>query len=157
MSTLEKVIEVKQSYKWFVAPLIYPCYVLAFMLAVLSIFWGGFLLFSLALVPIGYGYYLQKKWEATSYIVTPNQIRYKKNIFWVDEGKVDFADIRMVTKKIVIPGLDVGSITLETAAQSGSNGDIIIENIDRVSELYRLFCTLESEAKNSSKKLSSNF
>jgi hypothetical protein len=157
MSTSEKVIEVKQSYKWFVAPLIYPCYGLALMLAVLSIFWGGFLLFLLALVPVGYGYYLQKKWEATSYIVTPNQIRYKKNIFWVDEGKVDFADIRMVTKKIVIPGLDVGSITLETAAQSGSNGDIVIENIDRVSELYQLFCTLESEAKNSSKKLSSNF
>jgi hypothetical protein len=157
MSTSGEVIEVKQSYKWFVAPLIYPCYVLALMLAVLSIFWGGFLLFLLALVSVGYGYYLHKKWEATSYIVTPNQIRYKKNIFWVDEGKVDFADIRMVTKKIVIPGLDVGSITLETAAQSGSSGDIIIENIDRVSELYQLFCTLESEAKNSSKKLSSNF
>ena len=157
MSSSQGVIEVKQSYKWFVAPLIYPCYGLAFILAVLSFFWGGILLFSLAFMLAGYGYYLHKKWEAISYIVTPNQIRYKKNIFWVDEGKVDFADIRMVTKKIVIPGLDVGSITLETAAQSGSNGDIIIENIERVSELYQLFCTLESEAKNQSKKLSSNF
>jgi hypothetical protein len=152
----EESISLGYSFTWFVAPILATCGGGALLIIGAGIiFWIP--LAAAALVPLGYGAYIYFLWQATIYIILPDRIVYQHGIFLPEVDEIYFSDIRKRSKRIEVPGTDVGSILLETAAQSKNNansleGDIIIKNIENVSVIYDLITGLMSMARASSSK-----
>lgn len=146
----ESTIQFRYSFGWFVLPALVGCGVGTLVLCGLSFFW--FPLLVISLFPIGYGLYIYFLWQSTIYTILPNRIIHRHGIFLPEEDEIYFQDIRKRKKKIEIPGTDVGSILLETAAQSTNNanfleGDVVIKNIENVTVIYDLIVELERGAR----------
>jgi hypothetical protein len=142
----EETIQFRYSFGWFVLPALIGCGVGTLVLCVLSFFWLPLL--AGCLLPIGYGTYVYFLWQSTIYTILPNRIIHRHGIFLPEEDEIYFQDIRKRKKKIEIPGTDIGSIFLETAAQSTNNanlleGDVVIKNIENVTIIYELIVELE--------------
>ncbi len=146
----ESTIQFRYSFGWFVLPALVGCGIGTLLLCGLSFLW--FPLLFVCLLPIGYGLYIYFLWQSTVYTILPNRIIHRHGIFLPEEDEIYFQDIRKRKKKIEIPGTDVGSILLETAAQSANNanlleGDVVIKNIENVTVIYDLIVELERETR----------
>lgn len=144
-------VEFGYSYKWFVSPILVACGLGAVATVVGGIFvWWP--LAGLCLVPLGYGAYQYLIWKNTHYTITREFIIKRHGILFEHRDEIPVVAILKRRYLLLIPGADVGSISLETAAQSANNihsleGDLILANIERLSEVYELIGELMQLAK----------
>ena len=103
----------------------------------------------LSIIPAGYGYYLYLIWNTTVYTLTDEYICKNTGIVFKKRNEIPLSGVLKKDLVIYVPGkIDLGTITIETAAQSQNNnksleGDLIISNVEKATSIYEAISSLE--------------
>ncbi|WP_218080892.1 PH domain-containing protein [Anthocerotibacter panamensis] len=140
------------SYTYFVLPLLWAAGLGAFFALALTFLWLP--LGILVILPLAWGIYQYALWRSVRYEISSNSITKRFGIIFREEDRIDIIAIQKVTKTIIIPAVGVGTIRLQTSAQvaarSGKDiyeGDLVLQNIEGVEEIYKLIEELQSLAR----------
>ena len=135
-----KTVAFNYSFKWIVVPQLIACGGGVLLCILGGMIW--FPLIFLGLVPLGYGCFRYLEWNSTVYTLTSKYICKRTGIVFEKREQIPVSKI--LEKKLIVyikREADMGSILLETAAQSANNsksleGDLIIANVEQVTSIY---------------------
>ncbi|WP_287127805.1 hypothetical protein [Candidatus Cyanaurora vandensis] len=111
------------------------------LLLILAVGLGWPLLLLLFVVPLGYALWCWLVYLNTYYILTPENITKCSGIWFKNSESIPVGSILKREVQVWLPGPDLGSIVLETAAQSSNNltsveGDLILSNVEQAPAIH---------------------
>jgi uncharacterized membrane protein YdbT with pleckstrin-like domain len=136
----QSVCQFHFSFRWVIVPQLIISGGIVALCCLGALLWWPLIL--LSIFPTGYAYYCFLNWKTTIYTITPVAISRRSGIIFESRNEISISAILKKNLTVYINGKNsLGTIALETAGQSinnaqGFEGDLLLENIDYVVDIY---------------------